>query len=107
MLKFKIRVRDEDKFGILLQLLKSRVHSNLYSIENIEVDNKNYMFFIIEYTHPKFINKLLLEIQDISEVLEFSIEYCFVYNKQEAYTHTDNVTQRAIPYNVLNSFGIC
>lgn len=107
MLLLKIRIRDEDRFGILLQLLKSHVYLNVYSIENIDTEDKNYMFFIIEYHHPKFINKLLLEIGDISEVIGFPIEYCFVYNKLEAYTGKDTITRREIPYNILNSFGLC
>lgn len=107
MIKVKIRVADEDKFGILLQLLKQRIHSNLYSVENIEVDDKNYMFFMIEYKHPKFINKILLEIRGISEIIQFPIEYAFVYNKQEAYTDIDNVTNQTVFYNTINYLGEC
>ena len=107
MLLLKIRVRDEDRFNLLLQLLKNSIQHNWYKVEVVDIEQEGYLYFIIDYHHPKYINALLLKIKDISEVIQFPIEYAYIYSKEEAYTQVDKISGYPIPFNVLNGFGIC
>ena len=102
MLKLRIRVQDEDKFGLVVHLLSQQLHSNLYSITNLDINSdKDNIYFLLEYSHPKFINRLLIKIKDLIEVIGFQVEYAFVYSKEEAYTDIDTITNRNIIYNEL------
>ena len=48
MLKFKIWVKHEDKFGMLLQLLKVQFNANNYSVEGLDIESeKEYISFLI------------------------------------------------------------
>jgi hypothetical protein len=112
MLKLKIQVQDEDKFELVLQLLSQQLHKELYKIEplhkelykieplDIESD-KNNIYFLLEYAHSKFINRILIKIKDLIEIIEFNIEYAYIYSREEAYTDIDNQTNRNIIYNNL------
>lgn len=102
MLKLKIKVQDEDKFGLVLQLLSQQLHKELYKIESLDIESdKDNIYFLLEYAHPKFINRILIKIKDLIEVIGFNIEYAYIYSREEAYTNIDIQSNRYIIYNDL------
>lgn len=102
MIKLRIKSRDEDKFYIVLNLLKQKLDSKIYSIDILDIhSDETNIFFILKYYHPKYINKILISIKDLIEIIDFNIEYAFVYSLEEAYTDTDKETNRYIIYNNL------
>ena len=102
MLKLKIKVQDEDKFGLVLQLLSQQIHKELYKIQSLDIESdKDNIYFLLEYAHSKFINRILINIKDLIEVIGFNIEYAYIYSREEAYTNIDVQSNRNIIYNDL------
>lgn len=101
MFKIKIPKHHEDKFMVLLQVIRGKVRPELFEVKSLDIDDADYLYFILEYKHPKFINMLLGHIKDYGDIIDCRIHYAFVYTLQEAYTNTDNVSNYPIIYNRL------
>ena len=103
MLKLKISIAHEDKFGLLLNYLKGKGIS--INVETLDIVDNNFIFFLIDYQHPKIINKIFINLIEVSETIGFPIEWAFVYTKEDAYTDADKYSYLGLPYFTLNRFG--
>lgn len=103
MLKLKISITHEDKFGLLLSYLKSKGMS--IDVENLDIVDNNFIFFLLDYPHPKTINRIFTNLIEVSEIIGFPIEWAFVYTKEDAYTDGDKYSSCRLPYFSLNKFG--
>jgi hypothetical protein len=102
MFKFKIPIEDEDKFMVLLQLVRSRIDTRHFDVAALEIESdKENLCFLVEYKHPKVINNLLAHFKDFGTIVGCRISYAFVYSKEEAYTDKDGMSIYSIIYNKL------
>lgn len=106
MIKLRIEIKNEDKFSLLLKLIKDSFATAYYNsaiceIKGLNIDDKEYLYFIVEYNHTKFINFILNKIEDIADIMEIHIAFAFVYNMQEAYKDIDTFSNSSIRYNQL------
>lgn len=106
MLKLRLKVKDEDKFSILMNQLRFvfETQTSSKTLESLDIDSKDYVFYLLEYNHPRYLNYILNKIKHLAEVLEIEIHYAFVYRKTEAYTDIDTISGEYIHYNSL-SYG--
>ena len=102
MIKLRIAIKDEDKFELILRLFQEQIHKELYKIDKLDIQSEDdYLYYILEYKHPKFLNRILIKLKDLIEIIGLNVEYGFVYTKEEAYTDIDTQSRRYIIYNNL------
>ena len=95
MLRIKVPVKHEDKFGLLVQLIFKRLE-NFSKITPLYKEDDTFIYFIVEVHHSKYINYILNTFREPADIIGCEYSYCFVYNMEEAYSGIDTISKKEI-----------
>ena len=102
MLRIKVPIKHEDKFGIIGQLIFKRLE-RFSKITRLDKEDDTFIYFIVEVHHSKYINYILNAFREPADIIGCEYSYCFVYNMEEAYSGIDTISKREIDeINLLN-----